>query len=774
MAKTTINGTILRPDDTPETGYILFRLAETAALDGIEYSRVPIRVNLDVDGEFTVELHPNDDAGWSVEGNSYLVEERFGGKAPRRFYMVVPTSVPALDYADLATYGNAPTITANIDLAAEFAAFEASANATYASKGELRGWTAPPLRNVVVAAKGADPTPVAVFGGYTWGVVTTTIYRSSDDGETWSSYATAAPSGINNIIPTDDGQVVATTATKLYRSANWATTPTWTEKATANGAAYFLNWGLSGDGTKFITTEYAAGVNFPDSRYVRVSLDQGVTWNVVYDSETEHGDVLADASHLHGCCYDPWSDRFYISEGHGSISGVYYSDDDGATWARAAGMIADPSPTVIVATDDGLVMGTDNAEAGLYGVLRCADPADESFSKIVNWETGTAGTVGFATHGSRDPDTGIVYMGFRAVYTTSAPVILAGTAASGSEVWRHATLPVTAGDDVQTVLIPSSGKLLAVSLISPTTNIIRAKLGRPGSTSPTILDSGRALGGRAYVADSVALGTRSATGATTLRASALGVTAVAAGTQDVTALGYGASTIVGASAAVAVGSSASTTGSQAVAVGHGASAYNLGVAIGYNAAAITAANSVAVGNSATTGGQANAVSLGYLATCTQGSTVSVGALSDATGAQAVALGYNAQATGSQSTALGYGAAASNSEAAAFGTSASATGSQGTAVGKGATAVAAQSVALGNGSSAAVGHTKSVALGYAQITTAANQIRIGDAHLELAEMTEPAAGAANSGRLYLKDNGSGKTQLCVRFNTGAVQVLATEP
>ena len=30
------------------------------------------------------------------------------------------------------------------------------------------------------------------------------------------------------------------------------------------------------------------------------------------------------------------------------------------------------------------------------------------------------------------------------------------------------------------------------------------------------------------------------------------------------------------------------------------------------------------------------------------------------------------------------------------------------------------------------------------------------------------------RVYVRDNGAGKTQLVVRFNTGAVQVLATEP
>lgn len=48
------------------------------------------------------------------------------------------------------------------------------------------------------------------------------------------------------------------------------------------------------------------------------------------------------------------------------------------------------------------------------------------------------------------------------------------------------------------------------------------------------------------------------------------------------------------------------------------------------------------------------------------------------------------------------------------------------------------------------------------------------YLEGSEVSDPAAPAANSGRLYFKDSGAGKTQLAVRFATGAVQILATEP
>jgi hypothetical protein len=40
--------------------------------------------------------------------------------------------------------------------------------------------------------------------------------------------------------------------------------------------------------------------------------------------------------------------------------------------------------------------------------------------------------------------------------------------------------------------------------------------------------------------------------------------------------------------------------------------------------------------------------------------------------------------------------------------------------------------------------------------------------------DPGGPAAGRARLFLRDNGSGKTQFCVRFASGSVQVLATEP
>lgn len=45
--------------------------------------------------------------------------------------------------------------------------------------------------------------------------------------------------------------------------------------------------------------------------------------------------------------------------------------------------------------------------------------------------------------------------------------------------------------------------------------------------------------------------------------------------------------------------------------------------------------------------------------------------------------------------------------------------------------------------------------------------------EFAEVTAPAAPAANGVRIYAEDNGSGKTRIVAKFATGAAIVIATQ-
>lgn len=45
--------------------------------------------------------------------------------------------------------------------------------------------------------------------------------------------------------------------------------------------------------------------------------------------------------------------------------------------------------------------------------------------------------------------------------------------------------------------------------------------------------------------------------------------------------------------------------------------------------------------------------------------------------------------------------------------------------------------------------------------------------EMLEITTPSAPGTNRARLFVRDNGAGKTQLCVRFATGSVKLIAQE-
>lgn len=58
-------------------------------------------------------------------------------------------------------------------------------------------------------------------------------------------------------------------------------------------------------------------------------------------------------------------------------------------------------------------------------------------------------------------------------------------------------------------------------------------------------------------------------------------------------------------------------------------------------------------------------------------------------------------------------------------------------------------------------------------TITGMLSVGE-HIDITEEVEPAAPAANTGRLFCVDSGAGKTILKVRFASGASQTIATEP
>jgi hypothetical protein len=218
-------------------------------------------------------------------------------------------------------------------------------------------------------------------------------------------------------------------------------------------------------------------------------------------------------------------------------------------------------------------------------------------------------------------------------------------------------------------------------------------------------------------------------------------------------------------------------------------------------------NNSAVGkgalNNNTTGNNNSAMGGDALVLNTTGANNSaVGAqalLNNSTGSDNSALGLNAlvfNTTGASNSAtggaaLGENTTGSNSTAVGFQAAQRFVASQNTALGyralRGGDATPANNTGANNigigfqaGDAITTGSTNLV-IGYdidVDSPTASNQINIGDRYfhnrMRLVETTDPAAPAADNAIIFARDNGSGKTQICVRFPTGAVQVISTEP
>ena len=191
------------------------------------------------------------------------------------------------------------------------------------------------------------------------------IRASLDFGVTWESgYLFQAPTGHATewVTQTKDGELLvcayataAVTGTfsirKIYKSTGYlggTVAPTWTlVKETDRNGITFVQWGLSDYKNYMFLAEYGAktGVYYSESlpngapagqyaRYVYMSKDYGMTWQVVFDLNTVTDGI---GVHLHGVAYDPWWNRIWVGHGDGAFgtNGLYYSDNFGKTWTSA-------------------------------------------------------------------------------------------------------------------------------------------------------------------------------------------------------------------------------------------------------------------------------------------------------------------------------------------------------------------------------------------------------------------------------------------------------
>lgn len=528
-------------------------------------------------------------------------------------------------------------------------------NATYGEQ------TRSLIPSATIVAPALVPTPTAIpvdkFDGYVWGYSNTShVYRSAD-GITWTQHC-ATPGGgqLSRLVPTTDGEVVLATFTGVYKSSGWSSTDasgvTWSQKVTANGKATINRFCFDGNGQKFIVTNYGpgAGQAWIDSRYAWISVDAGETWTLAYDTEVQTPNVGTD-SHIHGVCYDPWDDIFIVSEGHNTGYGMYVSTDDGATWNLWDGrkMPMQPSPTCVVATNDGIVCTSDSEDAGMWGIVREGPLHTRKLRRTWRWSgAGRAGVIGFGQHAFRDPDTGVVYCGFQSTTAGESPIICAATAETASLLvgWDQSVLATVVGDSWRGV-VAHDGKLIAGGNFGGQSGnyAIIARLPRPGA--PVSTDEGNTRGGVARSNSSVAVGPYAVVPGIDYQAVAVGGRSVARALS--VAVGERAEITEGSNRGTAVGNGAKSATS-AVAVGDAANAANFATSVGSNSSA-TGSRTAAFGSGATASA-ADSTALGHG--------------SGATGAQATAVGRNAQATHTNSVAHGFGTATSAVNQHAFG------------------------------------------------------------------------------------------------------------
>lgn len=398
----------------------------------------------------------------------------------------------------------------------------------------------------------------------------------------------------------------------------------------------------------------------------------------------------------------------------------------------------------------GVFGGTGYVIRGTAGVPGASTKAD-----LRNAEGGTVGSWDSVAVGPK-ASTGTA---LRSVaYGNTATVT---TTQDGTAVGYHAAVPGDSGTAVGSGATASSAGVAVGTSATTGTNNGSIAIGKSSSVTGA---EGSAIGWNATAAQTgVSLGRSSSSGTS---GTAIGHTAVSGANSVAVGASATTGTIPGA---VAVGTGAAVSAADGVAVGRLAASGLSGVAVGRSASAATSGS--AVGYLAVAGESSTA--LGASATTTtMTNATAIGASASVTATEGTAVGRSSTA-GTTASALGRAATASGTNSVAVGGLATASGTGGVAVGHQAQATTlSNGVALGK--EAVTAHSSGVALGYQSVTTAGAQVAIGARHVEVKEIAaDPAAPAADTARWYFKDNGAGLTQLAVRFNTGAVQVLASE-
>ena len=534
-------------------------------------------------------------------------------------------------------------------------------NATYAAKGfvgstpptQLTGVT---IQDEATASGGVRPCgtlPGGVLVGYSG---STSVFLSTDNGATWTQRGTAPAGQVQRVFPTATGKHLVVTNQAVYLVTNLLSgTISWgSAKVAVNGQARFTRFCADFDPVsgKGIVSQYGpgAGQSFIDSRYAHVTLDGGETWTLAWDSVVVLGSEVASTSHVHGACYDPWEDTFYVIEGHTTDAGVYRASAASAPtpngWLFNDGYRAYSAPTCIVATDNGLVLTSDDPKAGLWGIPRVGPQAGRSIIRTWSWRHRQDGVIGFGQHAERDPETGIVYAVYQSSFTDIPPIIVGGTATVGGLVYEYGGPLGGSQPQLQALALGAGGKLIASAFVDGRREIITGW--RTGIGQSRTENRGGVDGGFAEIGSSLAVGSRSSTGSHA-RGMAVGVEA----TSVANAIAMGFRARAEATQVIAIGHEVVVAGGGSVAIGQAAeSTFGSGVVIGQNAKAITGGASTAVGSASQAWTQGTAIGNNAKSLATRTTAIGWNATANTAHTGSVALGSEVTTTAGSQVHIG--------------------------------------------------------------------------------------------------------------------------
>lgn len=116
--------------------------------------------------------------------------------------------------------------------------------------------------------------------------------------------------------------------------------------------------------------EYGSATPPNNARRAYLSVDYGATFTQVFEGATDR------TYHLHGICYDPYSELLWIANGDGpASSNIHWSDDLGTTWHTAYEYGNCPRQwTGIVALPNCVLFTTDSKDVGVWRWDRLTTP----------------------------------------------------------------------------------------------------------------------------------------------------------------------------------------------------------------------------------------------------------------------------------------------------------------------------------------------------------------------------------------------------------------